>query len=80
MDQLVEANTISNEVEEDNSTTFLDGKMIELDDEKESMMPRTPCLKDAMTDEEEEGTKLARPRIETCSNDSSNTPKKIGST
>jgi hypothetical protein len=30
--------------------------------------------------DEEEGTKLATPRIETSSNDSNNTPKEIGST
>jgi hypothetical protein len=41
---------------------------------------KTPCLEDAMTDEEEEGTKLATPRTKTCSNDESNTPREIDST
>ncbi len=33
-----------------------------------------------MTSEEEEGTKLAKPRTKTCSNDPSNTPREIDST
>jgi hypothetical protein len=74
----MEANTISNEVEEDNFVTFLDGKMTKFDDEKESTVPGTPCLKDAMTNEEEKGTELATPRIEMGSNDSSSTPREIG--
>jgi hypothetical protein len=40
-------------------------------------MLETPCLEDAMIDEEEEGTKLATPRTKTCSNDASNTRKEI---
>ncbi len=75
----MEANTISNEVEQNNFATFPNGKMTKLDDEKESTVPRTPCLKDAMIDEEE-GSELATPRIETSSNDLNNTPKEIGST
>jgi hypothetical protein len=41
---------------------------------------KTPCLEDAIIDEEEEGTKLATPRTKTCSNDARNTPRKIDST
>jgi len=43
-------------------------------------MLETPCLEDAMTDKEEEGTKLAAPRTKTCSNDASNTLREIDST
>ncbi len=38
--QLVEVNTITNEVEED-STTYIDVEMTKLDDKEESMMPKT---------------------------------------
>jgi hypothetical protein len=54
----VEANTINNKVKEEDSTTYLDGKMIELNEEEESMVLKTPCPKDVMTDEEEEGMEL----------------------
>ncbi len=58
---------------------------MEEEDEQESTdgemtKKKTPCLEDAMTDEEEEGTKLATPRTKTCSNDASNTPREIDST
>ncbi len=54
---------------------------MEEEDEQESTdgemtKKKTPCLEDAMTDEEEEGTKLATPRTITCSNNASNTPRK----
>jgi hypothetical protein len=54
----VEANTITNEVEED-SITCADVGMTKLDDEKESMMtePRSP--EEKMTNEKEESHELA---------------------
>ncbi len=76
----MEVSTISNKVEEKEYKTCLDGGMMELDDEEESTMPKTPCLEGVLTDEEKEGTKLATPRTEMCCNDASNTHKKIGST
>ncbi len=39
MDQLVEANTIINEVEEEDSIECVNVKMMELDDENENIMP-----------------------------------------
>jgi hypothetical protein len=39
MDQLVEANIITNDMEEKDSTICADVRMMELDDEKKSMMP-----------------------------------------
>jgi len=42
------------------------------------MVPKTPCPKDAMMDEEEEGMELVTPRTKTGSNDANNTPKEIG--
>jgi len=58
-------------VEEEDEQECTDGEMTK---------KKTPCLEDAMTDEEEEGTKLATPRTKTCSNDASNTPREIDST
>jgi len=55
-------------VEEENKKENTDGEMAK---------KKTPCL---VTDEEEEGTKLATPRTKTCSNDANNTPRKIDST
>jgi len=81
MDQLVAVNIISNKVEKEDSTTCLKGKMIELDDIKESKMLETTCPKDTIMDlrEEEENIKMMTPRLETGSNDVNNTPIKIGS-
>ncbi len=79
MDQLVEAITISNKVEEEDYETCPNGRMMELDDEEESTMFETPCLEDVVTDEEEEGMELRTPRTEMGYNDANNTPKKIGS-
>ncbi len=39
MDQLVETNTITNEVEDEDSIACADARMTKLDDEEESMMP-----------------------------------------
>jgi hypothetical protein len=66
-------------VEED-STTCLDGGMTKLDDEEKNMMPKTPCPKDAMTDEEEESTKLTTLKTKMDYSDANNKPKEIGST
>jgi hypothetical protein len=73
MDQLMEANTISNKVEEKNFTTCPIGEMTKLDDEEKSMVPKTPCPKDAMTNEEKESMELVTSRIEMGFNDVSNT-------
>jgi hypothetical protein len=43
MDQLVEVNTISSEMEEEDYKTCLDGGMTKLNDKEESTMPKTPC-------------------------------------
>jgi hypothetical protein len=43
-------------------------------------VPETPCLEDAMTDEEEEGTKLTTPRTKISSNDARTTLREIDST
>jgi len=77
----VAVNIISNKVEKEDSTTCLKGKMIELDDIKESKMLETTCPKDTIMDlrEEEENIKMMTPRLETGSNDVNNTPIKIGS-
>jgi hypothetical protein len=76
----VKVNIISNGVEEEDFATRFDGGMMESDDEEENTVPKTPCPKNAMMDEEKEGTKLITPRTKMGSNDNSNTPRKIGST
>ncbi len=53
----MEANIISSEVEEEDCETCPYGGMMESDDEEESIVPKTPCLEDVMTDEEDEGIK-----------------------
>jgi hypothetical protein len=78
MDQLVEANTISNKVEEEASVVCPNGGMMELNDKKESVVPKTPCLEDAMLNAKEEGMELTTLRTKIRSNDVSNTPRKIG--
>ncbi len=45
MVQLMEANTISNEVEEENCETCWDGGMMELDDEEKMQCPRQNAQK-----------------------------------
>jgi hypothetical protein len=75
----MKVNIISIKVKEEDFATRFDGGMTELDDEEESIVPKTPCPKNAMTDEEKEGTKLTTPRTEMGSNDASNTPREIGS-
>jgi hypothetical protein len=54
MDQLVEANTINSEVEEEDCETCPNGGMTKLNDE-ESTVFKTLCPKDLVTYEEEEG-------------------------
>jgi hypothetical protein len=80
IDQLMEANTISSEVDEEDFATCPNGEMMESYDKKESMVLKTPCLENTMTDSKEEGMKSTTPRSKMGSNDVTNTPKKIGST
>ncbi len=80
MDQLVETNTITNEVEDEDSIACADARMTKLDDEEESMMPEPWSLEKKMTIEEEENPKLVTLKIEMGSNDVSNTPREVGST
>jgi hypothetical protein len=56
MDQLMEVNIISSKVEEDNYEIYPYGRMTESNDEEKTTMLETPCPKDVMTNEEEEGT------------------------
>jgi hypothetical protein len=72
----MEANTITNKVEE-NFAVCANVKMIESDDEEENTMPKTTILEDAMIDGEEEGMEPVTPTIETNSNDVSNTCKEV---
>jgi hypothetical protein len=67
----VEANTINNKVKEEDSTTCLDGKMTKLDEEGKNKVLKTPCPKDVMTDEEEEGMETTTSKIETGYNNAS---------
>ncbi len=55
MDQLVEANTIASKVEEEDSTTCVDAKMIELDHKQKNTMPNTQSPTENMTNEKMEG-------------------------
>jgi len=75
----VEANTITSEVEEEDSTTCANVEMMELDDKEDSTMPKPQSPKENMTNEEEKSPKLT-PRTKTGSDDVSNTPKEVGST
>jgi hypothetical protein len=72
---LVEANTITNEVEKEDSTTCTNVGMMELDDEEKNMIPKPQSPEKNMTYEKEESLESATPRIEMGSNDVSNTPK-----
>jgi hypothetical protein len=68
----VEANTINIKVKEEDSTTCLDGKMIELDEEEKNIVLKTPCPKDVMIDEEKENMEpTTTPRIEKGYNNAS---------
>jgi hypothetical protein len=58
----VEANTITNKVEEEDSIACINAEMTESNDKDESTMPKTTIPKNAQTNEEEEGTKLSTPR------------------
>jgi hypothetical protein len=71
MDQLVETNTISSNVEEVDFVACPNGRMKESNveteeshDEEENMVFLTPCSKDATieSDEGKEGIELATPR------------------
>ncbi len=74
MNQLVAPNTITNEVEEEGSPTCPNGKMTKLDDEKESMVPKTTCLAMTNSDETKKGMKLMTTRSKMGSNDVNTTP------
>ncbi len=63
---------------EEDFVAFANAKMTELDDEEKNMMPDLQSPKENMTNEEKKSLELAMPRIETSSNDLSNTPKKVG--
>jgi hypothetical protein len=54
MDQLVEANMISSEVEEEDFIACLDDGMTESDDEEENMVLKITCLLNTMMNFEEE--------------------------
>jgi hypothetical protein len=79
IDQLMEANTISNEVDEEDSTTCPNDEMMELNEEEKNMVVKTPCLENTMTDSNEEDIEPTTPRLKMGSNDVTNTPKKISS-
>ncbi len=49
----MEANTISNEMEEEDYETCPNGGMTQLNDKEDNTMPKTPCPKDVLIDEEE---------------------------
>ncbi len=55
IDPLMEVNTIGSEVDEEDSATCPNGKMMESDDEEESVVLKTPCLENTMTNSKEEG-------------------------
>ncbi len=76
----MEANIITNKVEEDeDSTTCANVGTMESDDKEESMMPEPQSPKENMTNEEEENPKSTTPRTKIGSNDVNSTPKKVGS-
>jgi hypothetical protein len=77
MDQLMEANTISSEVEEEDCETCPNGGMTKSDDEEENIVLETPCPKNIVMDEEE-GMEPTTLRIKTGYNDASSTLKEIG--
>jgi hypothetical protein len=54
MDQLVEANIISSEVDEEDSIACPDGGMTKSHDEEECMVLEITCLEDTMMNFEEE--------------------------
>ncbi len=53
---------ISSKVEEENYATYPYGIMTMSDDEEKNTVLETPCPKDVVTDEKEEGTKLVTPK------------------
>jgi hypothetical protein len=58
----MEVNMISSKVEEENYATYPYGIMTMSDDEEKNTVLETPCPKDVVTDEKEEGTKLVTPK------------------
>jgi hypothetical protein len=59
----VEANTTANNVEEEDFGACVDGRMTKSNNEKRNTMLKTQSPKENMTNEDEEGTKLATPNI-----------------
>ncbi len=74
----MEANIITSEVEEEDSTTCTNARMTKLDDEDKNTMPKTPSLEHAMMNEEKEGKELMTLKTKIGSNDVSNTLRKFG--
>ncbi len=74
----MEANTITIKVEEEGFAASANARTMELDDENKNMIPKITMPKYAMIDDEEEGTKLATPKIEMGYNDVSNRCKEVG--
>jgi chemotaxis response regulator CheB len=72
--------TINSEVEEEDFTPCLDGKMKKSNDQKKNTMLKTTHPENTMMDskKEKEGMKLTTPRLEMGSNDVNNKPRKIG--
>ncbi len=58
--------------------TCANARMTKLDEKEENMMPDLQSPEENMTNEEKKNLELVTPRIETGSNDVSNTPKKVG--
>jgi hypothetical protein len=76
----VEANIAISEVEEEDSGACVDGGLTKSNEEDKNTIPKTQSLEENMTNEEEEGSKLATPRTKIGSNDVNNTPKEVSST
>jgi len=75
----VEANIAISEVEEKDSRACVDGRLTKSEEDKNTIL-KTQSLEENMTNEEEEGLKLATPRTKIGSNDVNNTLKEVGST
>ncbi len=73
-------NTITNEVEEEDSTTCVNTRMTESYDEENNTMPLAQSPKGNMINEEKESVEPTTLRTKMGSNDVSNTPKEVRST
>ncbi len=76
----MEADIAISEVQEEDSEACIDGGLTKSDEEDKNTIPKTQSLEENMTNEEEEGSKLATPRTKIGFNDVNNTPKEVGST